>query len=188
MSSLNQSGRLELVIGCMFSGKSTELIHKKRQHQLLDKKVMMITHKNDDRYEKDAIVSHNMISTNATSVVELMPLLQTDEYDNANVVFIEEGQFFQDLYEFVVYAVEHDHKHVIVGALDGDYQRKPFWNVLKLVPMADHVEKKSALCMECKDGTLASFSKRLISSNIRNLVGHQDKYIPVCRFHYNAHT
>lgn len=186
----SSSGTLELIIGCMFSGKSTLLLNKMRQHKLLDNKVMAINHKIDNRYTENAIVSHDKDRFSALCVDSLMPLIQSQDYMEAVVICIEEGQFFCDLYEFVFHAVENDNKYVIVSALDGDYNRKPFWNVLKLIPLADTVEKRNALCIECKDGTLASFSKKIVENrkNERICVGSQEKYIPVCRHHYRFHT
>lgn len=186
----SSSGTLELITGCMFSGKSTLLLNKMRQHKLLDNKVMAINHNIDNRYSENAIVSHDKDSFSALCVDSLMPLIQSQEYMEAVVICVEEGQFFCDLYEFVFHAVENDNKYVIVSALDGDYNRKPFWNVLKLIPLADTVEKRNALCIECKDGTLASFSKQIVENrkNERICVGSQEKYIPVCRHHYRFHT
>ena len=184
------AGTLELITGCMYSGKSTSLLNRMRQHTLLDNKMLAVNHSADKRYADNAIVSHDKDMSFALSVDTLMPLLQKKEYEEADVICVEEGQFFSDLYEFVFHAVENDKKRVIVSALDGDYNRKPFWNVLKLIPLADTVEKRNALCIECKDGTLASFSKKIvgIDSNERIMIGGQDKYIPVCRFHYGLHT
>jgi thymidine kinase len=183
------SGTLELIIGCMYSGKSTMLLNKIRQHKLLDDKVLAINHSADKRYAENAIVTHDKDISSALCVDTLMPLLQNIEYEEAVVICIEEGQFFGDLYDFVFHAVENDKKCVIVSALDGDYNRKPFWNVLKLIPLADTVEKRNALCIECKDGTLASFSKKIVGTdnNERILIGGKDKYSPVCRYHYNVH-
>ena len=129
------------------------------------------------------------------------------EYVDCDVVFIEEGilfkmlyskfallliscistyagQFFSDLYDFCYKAVEIDCKLVVVSGLDGDFQRKAFGQLLDLIPLADRVDKLSALCTRCHDGTAAIFSKRVVKGTEQIAVGGLDSYIPVCRFHY----
>lgn len=179
------SGKLELIIGCMFSGKSTSLLNRERQHKLLGRKILIVNHSCDNRYGENIVASHDMVSTSALSIPALKQLKQLDTYKDTDILMIEEAQFFPDLYEFVLQAVERDRKHVIVSGLDGDYQRQPYEQILHLIPIADIVERRNALCIECKDGTLASFSKRVVHHEERVLVGSQKEYIPVCRYHYN---
>jgi thymidine kinase len=182
------SGKLELIIGPMYSGKSSCLISRIRQHEILGMSIMVLTHSSDTRYSDDAKVSsHDKVHIDATNCVALLPILDTDEYKTAEVVCVEEAQFFEDIYEFVVKAVEEHQKHLIVSGLDGDFQRQPYRQILDLIPLADIVERKNALCIQCRDGTLASFSKRIVSSEDRLLIGGKNTYIPVCRFHYNHH-
>jgi thymidine kinase len=82
--------------------------------------------------------------------------------------------------------VEKHKKHVIVSGLDGTYERKPFIEVLKLIPIADEVIRLNALCIRCCNGTLASFSKRIVQDTNIELVGGTESYIPVCRSCFNA--
>lgn len=180
----NNAGKLEIILGCMFSGKSSMMLNKVRQHLILGEQVMLINHASDVRYAHGAITTHDKIQMGAICVESLMPIIDTTNYNQARIVCIEEAQFFVDLEEFVVKAVEDDHKHVILCGLDGDFHRKPFMNIISLIPMADVVEKLNALCIKCKDGTLASFSKRIIDNQERHLVGSNGMYIPVCRYHY----
>ena len=185
MQRLNENvGKLELILGCMYSGKSTALINKRRQYELLGKTTFAINHSYDDRYGTFAICSHDRATTDAFTSDELMPLLSCDRYKRADILLIEEAQFFADLYEFVEHAVEKDDKHVIISGLDGDYRRRPYDQLMRLIPLADVVERRNALCIECKDGTLASFSKRIVENDDSVLVGANDAYIPVCRYHY----
>jgi thymidine kinase len=179
------SGKLELIIGCMFSGKSTCLLNLERQHKLLGHKILVVNHSSDTRYGENIISSHDMISSSALSISSLIQLKTLDNYKQIDIFMIEEAQFFDDLYEFVLDAVEKDRKHIIVSGLDGDYKRQPYEQILRLIPIADVVERRNALCIKCRDGTLASFSKRVIDRNERQLVGSQKEYIPVCRFHYH---
>ena len=97
---------------------------------------------------------------------------------------IEEGQFFENLYEFAVQAADIDNKVVIVAGLDGDSNREEFGDIIKLIPKCDSVVKLHALCSICKDGTLACFTKRIVKNQSKILVG-VNEFIPVCRFHFN---
>jgi thymidine kinase len=98
---------------------------------------------------------------------------------NADVIIINEGQFFDDLLP----AVEHmlqDNKKIYVGGLDGDFERKKFGQILDLIPLCDKVTKMTSLCGICKNGTPGIFSKRISLEKEQTVVG-SDNYIPVCR-------
>jgi thymidine kinase len=181
-----KQGKLELIIGCMFSGKSTELIKRIRKHKLIQSSILIITHKMDERYQRDCVITHDQLRENSQSRSELLSLLTTREFEEAHVIFIEEAQFFDDLFEFCTTSVDLYKKHLIVTGLDGDFKRNPFGQILNLIPMADSVDRLTAICSLCKDGTLAIFSKRLVESEKLALVGGIDKYLPVCRMHYHA--
>jgi thymidine kinase len=101
-------------------------------------------------------------------------------YNAADTVFIDEAQFFVDLYEFVKIAVEEHHKNVVVIGLDGDSNREHFGQIHKLIPLCDDVVKLKALCSKCKDGTPGIFSKKLSNSSTKIEVG-SSCYIAVCR-------
>ena len=151
--------------------------------------MMAVNHISDTRYNNHSdtptrITSHNLDTETAISTEHLMSLTDTDVYANSQVVFIEEGQFFKDLYAFVKKAVDDDKKHVVVCGLDGDFKREPIGQILSLVPIADKVDRFQALCAICKNGKSAAFSKRLNSNTEQELVGGQADYIPVCRYHY----
>jgi thymidine kinase len=185
MNRLNHNaGCLELIVGCMYSGKSSSLISKIRQYNILGKKILVVNHILDERYSVNCVSSHDKSQVDAIALQQLTDIWQMSNYKELEVIFVEEAQFFSDLQEFVIRSVETDNKHVIVCGLDGDYNRKPFEQVINLIPFADTVEKKTALCIRCKDGTLASFSKRLVTNEARQLVGSHEAYIPVCRWHY----
>ena len=104
------------------------------------------------------------------------------QYDS---FFIDEGQFFTDLYNTVLNLVDVHKKHVIVSGLDGDCFRNPFGDIIKLIPMCDSVDKLHAYCNKCNDGTIGPFTKRLNPSLTSIIdIGGRNKYIPVCRFHF----
>jgi len=177
-------GRLEIIMGCMFSGKSTEIIKVINKYKILNKNIMTITHSIDTRYDKDAnIVTHDKIMHKCINSETLLALNNTKNYNDADVVLIEEAQFFPDLYKFVVDGVNKDRKTMIVAGLDGDYKQEAFGDILKLIPHAEKITKLDALCLKCNDGTPATFTKRIVSSDKQTLVGSTDSYIAVCRQH-----
>ena len=188
MKVLNKdAGRLEMIIGCMYSSKSSTLISKIRQHEILGKNILIINHKSDTRYNQKSISSHDNVSVKAV-MVEKLGDIPVEVYKNKDSIFIEEAQFFSDLYELVYNLVEVHGKYVVLCGLDGDYQRKPYQQIMELIPLADLVDRKNAMCIKCKDGTLASFSKRIVDKDERNIIGGIESYMPVCRFHYHNHN
>jgi thymidine kinase len=100
----------------------------------------------------------------------------------SNVILINEGQFFPDLYEAVVDMLNNK-KKVYVCGLDGDFERKKFGSILDLIPLCDKVTKLTSLCSVCKDGTPGIFSMRLTCNKEQTLVGSKN-YTPVCRMCY----
>jgi len=181
-----ERGRLEIIIGPMFSGKSTRVIEICNRYESIGKNVLNITHIIDNRYGDGVISSHNKIQKKATCIDRLMLLITSKNYIKSEIILIEEGQFFSDLVEFVKLSVDIDKKHVIVAGLNGDYKRERFGDILDLIPMAENVEMLTAFCKKCNDGTLAHFTKRIIvDKHTQTLVGSDDLYIPVCRFHYS---
>jgi thymidine kinase len=103
------------------------------------------------------------------------------QYDS---FFIDEGQFFPDLYTIVKKLVDIHRKHVVVSGLDGDSNRNMFGDIIKLIPISDSVDKLSAYCNKCNNGTIAPFTKKINGSDNLIEIGGSDKYIPVCRGHY----
>ena len=179
-------GRIDIVMGPMYSGKSTYLINeglRKRSVLANKEKVLIINSALDSRCD-DEIKSHNKIKIPACKAKALEELYNNDEYINAKMVLIDEGQFFPDLYEFTIKSCYENNKHVIIASLDGDYKQQPFGQVLSLIPHADTVKKMTAYCMECADAkTPAPFTKRIANDNSVILVGACESYISVCRRH-----
>lgn len=172
---------LELIVGCMFSGKSTELIRRIRRFQSIGKRVCVINHGADIRTD-DKVQTHYGDNVKAMKFEHLFNFATTvvskDVYD---VICIDEGQFFVDLYKSVIHMVDVCGIPVIVAGLSGDYRRKPFGDMLCLFAKADDVMFCKAYCGMCKDGTLAAFTKRLTDSQVLVDVGSSDKYVAVCR-------
>jgi thymidine kinase len=110
------------------------------------------------------------------------------KYTEANVVLIDEGQFYPDLYEFINYELRNTNKLFIVFGLSSDSNMKPIGDIIQLVPLADEIIKLSAYCVYCKDGTMASFTKLEEryeqGGDSQILVGGSEKYKPCCRKHF----
>jgi thymidine kinase len=169
----------------MYSGKTTELMRQIMRYKTLNKKGMIITHSCDTRYsDAGNIATHNKETMTAVPMSRLEASFDNPLFAEADVVFIEEAQFFPDLLSFVTTAANKHNKTVIVCGLDGDFQLKPFEQVVQLIPQAERVQKFNALCKKCGDGTEACFSKRIVNSSERELVGSDGVYEAVCRYHY----
>ena len=179
------NGRLELIIGNMFSGKSTELIRRINRHKSIHKRILVINYFEDNRYSTNAVTTHDQTKVNSLKLKTLSEFNVNfiQQYDS---FFIDEAQFFTDLYQFVKDLVEIHKKHVVISGLDGDSNRNEFGQVLKLIPICDTVNKLDAYCSKCNNGTVAPFTKRATCTNIETIIdiGGKDKYIPVCRYHF----
>jgi len=183
-------GALHLIMGCMYSGKSTEILKIIRRNKILDKKIMAINHTIDNRYGTNKIISHDKSETECIQISALLPIIQFKndykiKFHKADIIIIEEAHFFEDLYDFVIQSVDTYNKTVYVVGLNGDFEKKPIGQINKLIPHCDTIQKLDALCTMCKDGTFAIFTKRIIDDENQILVGSRDMYIPVCRKHYN---
>lgn len=172
---------LELIVGCMYSGKSSELIRRVKRLQTIQQSYLIYNSVIDTRYGSSGIYTHNQCHISCLVTDNLMNQCQTDQFKNASTIFIDEAQFFSDLYEFVKCSVERYHKHVVVIGLDGDSDRHNFGQIHKLIPLADDITKLKALCSLCSDGTPGIFSKKKIHSSDQVDIGSTDKYIAVCR-------
>jgi thymidine kinase len=180
-------GRLECIIGPMFSGKSTELIRRLHKEQSIKKRIIAINYIDDNRYSsKPVVATHSGLTVESLKVKRLNDI-DVNLFNQYDSVFIDEAQFFSDLYDAVRMLVDTFDKHVVVAGLDGDMNRKPFGEIIQLIPICDSVDKLTAYCNKCNDGTCAPFTIRKDNSTrIGELIdiGHSDKYIPVCRLHY----
>jgi thymidine kinase len=182
------TGYLKVILGCMFSGKTTELIKEYRRHKACDLRCCFINHSIDDRYDSGTQVTkthNNTIIENDKSCDKLIEIfgeanLIHEEYD---VFFINEGQFFQDLYLWVDWLVNSKNKKVYVCGLDGDFQRRKFGSILDIIPLCDDVIKIKAICKICKnqDGI---FTFRLSNEKEQRVIGC-DNYTALCRNCYN---
>ena len=185
----NNTGYLELIVGPMFCGKTSLLLSIYKQFIFCDIPVTIINHSIDKRYHENMVSTHDKImapciqTTNLTNIwwfdKDKSSLDNYIKVQNSDVILINEGQFFEDLYE-VVNDMLKCNKRVYVCGLDSDFERKKFGQILDLIPICDKVVKLTSLCSKCKDGTPAIFSMRLTKEKQQTLVG-SDNYIPVCR-------
>tara|TARA_B110000211_G_scaffold221590_1_gene269390 strand:+ start:1485 stop:2045 length:561 start_codon:yes stop_codon:yes gene_type:complete len=173
---------LHLIIGPMYSGKTTELLRLFNRYNCIGKNIVVITHSIDTRYHK-GICSHDARSCGSICLSALTDL-EDDIFTQADVIFVEELQFFEDAFKTITYWVDRYDKTVICAGLDGDFERNPFGDVLKLIPHADTITKLTALCKKCNNGTPAIFSKRVSTEYEQTLVGGSESYQSVCRKHY----
>ena len=176
--------RLEIIMGSMFSGKTSELIRRLKRHRIIHRKILVVNSYKDCRNDGDVLQTHDRDTFACIKTVTLMFILGTDDYRSSDVIAVDEAQFygFGDLYEFVQQALRDD-KHVLVAGLDGDFQQRTFGELFSLIPLADEVTKLTALCMECLDGTLGPFTKRIIDDSTQELIGDTNMYRAVCRKH-----
>ena len=176
---------LEIVLGPMFSGKSSYALSYIRKQKAIQRNVLAVKPKIDNRYSEDEIVTHNQEKVPCVvwdSNVDIAPnrfMLQADS------IVIEEAQFFTGLPTFCEYMLGIG-KHLVLVGLDGDAHRKPFREILDCIPYANKVTKLSALCRHCRDGTEAPYTRYKENSNQTGSqvdVGGAEKYEAVCLRH-----
>lgn len=178
---------ITLYIGCMFSGKTSELIKVCRKCMIINKKVLCINFAQDNRYsDAEFIMSHNKDKIDCVKVSKLSEI-NDDFVKQHDYIMIDEGQFFYDLKYYVLKWCEEYKKNVVIIGLDGDYKREKFGQILDLIPYCDEVHKLKALCKLCNDGTEGLFTHRLSTENEQIIIGNSN-YIPLCRKHYLEHN
>jgi len=172
------SGQIEVICGCMFSGKSEELIRRLRRAAIARQKVQAFKPAIDTRYSKDTIVSHDARSVESIAVSRAEDLLERVDPDT-RVVGIDEAQFLTGPLVQVCEKLAARGVRVIVAGLDQDYLGKPFEPIPQLLAVADSITKVTAVCVVC--GRPATKSQRLIASHERVVIGGGAIYEPRCR-------
>ena len=170
--------RVEIILGCMYSGKSTELLRRCNRYQAIGKEILLINHTNDTR-TGNSVMTHKKHTQTAVKFTKLMDIFKNSSsekvFQNSQVIGIDEGQFFEDLLEFVNH-IERFGKTIIISGLDGDFNRKPFGQILSCIPLCDEVVKLTAMDMVDKDGTPAIFTKRIVETSEQVHVGATESY------------
>jgi thymidine kinase len=171
------TGWIEVIAGSMFSGKTEELIRRIRRAQIAKLKVAVFKPRIDTRYSVDKIVSHSDMSIPSIVVDNAKQILELSK--DAQVVGIDEAQFFDmDLVD-VCEQLANEGKRVIVAGLDQDYRGKPFEPMPQLLAIAEYITKTHAICVVC--GNPASKTQRKIKAGERIVVGASDIYEARCR-------
>ena len=173
-------GELHLIIGCMFSGKTTELLRIAKRLQSIGQRVLLVNYKEDKRYSDKDVTTHDQYKCEDIRS-EYTLNIETINIHDYDVICINEAQFFSGLKSFCI-NILNDNKVVYVSGLDGDFKQYPFGEILDLVPLCDTINRLHAFCKVCKNGTPAYFTKRITASQEQKLIG-TDQYIPVCRQH-----
>lgn len=173
----HRPGRIEVVCGSMFSGKTEELIRRMKRAKFAKQKVEIFKPSLDTRYSDVDVVSHDQHSIPSTPIdsSSTIALLSSD----IDVVGIDEAQFLDDGVVDVCNDLANRGVRVIVAGLDMDFQGKPFGPMPALCSIADEVTKVHAICVKC--GALAYISHRLVANDKRVLLGEQMEYEPLCR-------
>ncbi len=173
----SQAGWIEVICGSMFSGKTEELIRRMKRARIARQRVEIFKPALDTRYAAAAVVSHDESSIPSTPVSSPSQILLLA--GEADVVGIDEGQFFDDSLVDVVTRLAQEGRRVIVAGLDQDYLGRPFEPMPRLMAIAEYVTKLHAICVVC--GAPANHSQRLVSSGDRLLLGATESYEPRCR-------
>ncbi len=171
-------GWIEVIVGCMFSGKSEELIRRLRRAQIARQRVQTFKPTIDTRFSAQDIVSHSEMRIESAVVATSRMLLDKVEPDT-EVIGIDEGQFFDLELPMICNTLADKGKRVIVAGLDQDYLGKPFEPMPQLLAIAEYITKTHAICMVC--GNPASHTQRLVPSGDRVLLGSQGLYEARCR-------
>lgn len=174
-------GSIEVVCGSMFSGKTEELIRRVNRARIAKVNVEIFSPVADTRYDKSALVSHNLNSIPSKAVskaAEILPLAA-----HIQVVGIDEAQFFDEELPEVVQALANSGVRVIVAGLDMDFKGRPFGTMPQLMAMADSVTKLHAVCVKC--GQQAMYSYRLVPNESQILLGEKESYEARCRNCFN---
>lgn len=164
---------LEIILGSMFSGKSTTLIKKTEGFQKIGKKCLLVNHVLDSRVSGNFVKTHDTITLSAVKTDDLATLDVKDYFD---VILIDEGQFFTNLKTEVEKMLQKN-KIVIVAGLNSDFNMNKFGEMIELIPLADNIIYLQANCYNCDEK--ASFSKRL--SREEQVFSVESSYAPACR-------
>lgn len=177
---MRQRGRVEVICGSMFSGKTEELIRRLRRAQFARQRVQIFKPAIDTRYSEEQVVSHQGMSIPSTSIDSSQSILLL--YDDSQVVGIDEAQFFDEGIVGVCNELARRGVRVIVAGLDLDFRAQPFGPMPQLLAIADDVLKVHAICLRC--GALAYVSHRLVAGDRQVMLGEETEYEPLCRACY----
>ncbi len=172
--------QLTVIVGSMFSSKSTTLLAQRQRHSIAKRKCLLIKYEEDKRYSKDKkVTTHDKRAEEADVECKELRKIDKQVIENADVIFVDEGQFFPDLIETVQDWVNHLGKMVYVAGLDMTWEGKPFRPMSDLMAMAEKRIHLKAVCVKC--GKDAHFTKRLVTCKTETLIGGSESYEARCR-------
>ena len=175
-------GWIEVIVGCMFSGKTEELIKQVRRAVIARQKTQTFKPRIDSRYSVDDVASHDKNKLAAFPIGEardMLPLIDPA----TSVIAIDEGQFFNDELIDIASALANSGKRVIIAGLDTDWRGRPFGPMPHLMAIAEVVRKQHAICRVC--GAAASRTQRVVAAQDDILVGSTEAYEARCRRHFD---
>ena len=172
-----ETGWIEVITGCMFSGKTEELIRRLKRAQIAKQTVKIFKPKIDNRFSETAIVSHNEQQLPSVIIDEAIEIYTQSK--DAQVIGIDEAQFFSNELVTICNKLANEGKRVIIAGLDQDYKGVPFEPIPQLLAVAEYITKSLAICVEC--GNPADRTQRKTHSSERVIVGAADIYEARCR-------
>ena len=173
---------LKVIIGPMWSGKSSEVVRIYKHNCIARISTIVVNYADDKRYDEYLLSTHDKVKIPCHRYTRLSELLESGDLCEIKCIVIDEAQFFDDLYDSVKELLSRG-KMVYVCGLDSDYEMKKFGQIIDVIPLADEVIKKQALCAICRNGKKAAFTKRLSDDHGQVVIGND--YIPVCRECHN---
>lgn len=175
--SKKNGGKIHLIIGPMFSGKSTELLRLVRRYNFKRKTTAVVAFELDSRYSNtEKVVTHDMYEYPAIKTGKISDI--KERLMNYDVIGIDEGQFYPDLCEEVE-ELANMGKIVIISALSGNFKREPFEVIAKIIPKCETIQNVTAICFNCNDE--ANFTLRITKDQEEVVIGGDDMYKPSCR-------
>jgi len=180
-------GVIEVITGCMFSGKSEELIRRIKRAKIAKQNVQVFKSSLDTRYDEGSVVSHSGAKVEAISIDHPEGIIAKIE-DGTEVVAIDEAQFFNDRIIYVIEFLADKGLRIIVAGLDTDFRGEPFGPMPYILSRAEKVDKLTAICVICGDE--ATRTQRIINGNPASyfdpviMVDASEKYEPRCRTHH----
>lgn len=175
-----RSGWIEVICGSMFSGKTEELIRRIKRAKIANQNVLIFKPSKDIRYGTDVVVSHDENKYDSIPVNSSKQILQ--HVADANVIGIDEAQFFDMDLPAVCQKLAIRGSRIIIAGLDMDFRGVPFGPMPNLLAVAEYITKVHAICPHC--GNLATHSYRLSAETETVVLGEKDKYEPRCRVCY----
>jgi thymidine kinase len=180
------SAELKIVIGPMFSGKTTAIIKQWKINKLKNIKTLVVNYSEDNRYSQTNLSSHDRVEIPCIKLSKMLEVYSFigESKERIQCILINEGQFFPDLYDVVRDLLQEKHISVFVSGLDGDYKMQKFGQILDLIPMTNSIEKLHSICYNCKGQ--ADFTMRCSGgSNEQKIIGTHDIYKATCRECHN---